>query len=250
MLKCRFKYHGKGDLCSSIEEPRGGLRMKYKLFLTFVVGIFLISPASAEVNPSDIDYNFGSGNIGNLQDGGINTIDFSLNSDGLWYYWFMFDITRNAKDQTVTFNIDNANMASIGALSSYDNIQPVYSYDGENWYRISASNYVYNNPNYQFWQTFTEDSVLVAITFPQTYDNLQKYLSSIGNLNYVTRENMGYSTEGRNLDLITITNFSIPIKDKKVIWIISGQHPGEHTGMWVVRGMIEFLASTNQIAEE
>jgi hypothetical protein len=183
------------------------------------------------VRIENIDYKFEGASLKKLQQAGTNEINFwvddSQNVEGS-SYWFLFKITKGAHDQSVTFNQKNG---SLGL-----DHKCVYSYDGITWEFFNGSQPTWTH-------TFTQDSVFVAWIIPYQYSFLESYLDNkdASNLPYYNRSIIGHSLEGRNIELITITNDSIPLNEKKSVWIMTGQHPCEKNSQWQTCYMMDFL---------
>ncbi|NOQ37736.1 hypothetical protein GQ472_02500, partial [archaeon] len=210
-----------------------------------------ISINVSSVTAQDIDNNIDEGSITNVVTVATNELNMSLVPDGgvgqTW--WFYFNVTDNALNQEVIFHIINIDEVTPSAWDYPISVQPVYSYDGVIWNRITDTSL--SSPVFTFTQQFTQNSVLVALVFPHTYTGLQTYLDTIDGLSFVNRTNIGNSTQNRYIDLLTITNTSVSECDKKVVWVIAGQHPGETPGRHVVQGLIEFLVNeTNETSKE
>jgi len=180
-----------------------------------------------------------------------NMINFSLVKDPAdepvdeYFYWTNFKV-KNVSGKTITFRILNADQVPFLARTYIDN-QIVYSYDGENWNRITTRSY--SNPVYTFTQTFTSNEVQIATLFPFSHTDMQEYLTSVSSSQYVTKTTLGLSTEGRNVDYIKLTNHLIPDTDKKHVFISSRQHAAELTASHMIRGMVDFLISENATAQ-
>ena len=54
----------------------------------------------------------------------------------------------------------------------------------------------------------------------------------------VSYENLGFTLDKRDMDLLKIGNES---EDKKIFWIIARQHPGETMAEWLIEGLLESL---------
>ena len=65
--------------------------------------------------------------------------------------------------------------------------------------------------------------------FSQTYSHLLLSLSSVEN-----------TIAGNRVDLVTITGKNSN-KNKKVVWILGRQHPGEVTSSFIIEGIINTL---------
>ena len=183
------------------------------------------------VRIENINYTFEGASLKSLTQLGFNKIGFEIDdsqpAEGS-VCWFFFNITKGAYNQTVEFDQLN------GDSSKYHRC--VYSYDGITWYFFSGSEPTWTH-------TFTNDSVLIAWIIPYQYSNLESYLNAKDalNLTYYNRTIIGHSVEGRNIELITMTNNSIPLDEKKTIWIMTGQHPCEKNSQWQTWYMMDFL---------
>ncbi len=164
---------------------------------------------------------------------------------GHMLYWFYFKIA-GAKGETVTIDVVNAEFQPF----SWDNYRPVYSYaenpndlSDHNWRMISQTERFFTT--FSFTHTYESDLAWVASGYPYTYSYLQNYLASIKANPYVNVMTIGRTAEGRNIDIVKITDRTIPDRKKKSIWIAAGEHASEKEGSWVSEGMIEFLLSNN-----
>lgn len=165
------------------------------------------------------------------------------------FYWFYLKIA-GAKDQTITIDITNAEWMP----SHWDNYTPVYTYASDpngltehKWERITNTTRFFTT--FSFTHTFTSDTVWVALRYPYTYTYGQRYTESIRNNPFVTVETIGKTREGRNIDLIIITDKGVKNKDKKGIWLVAKDHAVEQDGAWMIEGIIEFLLSKDTVAE-
>lgn len=217
------------------------------LLILLALAVIFISTSCEKLKVSkleadDFTSDFDQGNIRNVTKIGEN--EFNLEIDPKEEFgedrpqWYHFKIRQNAKDQTVTFHITNARVRTSGATP-----RPVYSYDQTSWKRIadiSASEGVLT-----FTHIFTEDTVWIARNFPYSYTLLQTHMDAWDDNTNVGRETL-YTTshfDGLKVELLTITDSSVPEQRKKVIWIIAREHPGEVGGCWPLKGMIDLLTS-------
>lgn len=90
-------------------------------------------------------------------------------------------------------------------------------------------------------------------SYPYTYSDLSSYLTGIFSRKEVGRsvtlKNMGRTVGKNRIDLLSITSKRNSSKQKKVVWIIARQHPGEITSSFVVEGIIDFLVGESRAAE-
>jgi murein tripeptide amidase MpaA len=187
---------------------------------------------------SNIDTDIESGSGTHFGRSNVNEFTYLLEYDvnASICHWFHFKL-ENASDQEVTFRILNYAESMFGYNSL---MKPVYSYDTENWSHIDN---VRIRSAFTFTQKFEQDTVWIASSIPYKYSELEEYLELIEELPYVERETLGSSSDGHRLEILTITDQSTAPESKQTVWITTGHHGSETSGMWVVRGMIDHILS-------
>jgi len=222
--------------------------MKTRSILSVLIFVAVALFATGAYADLVIDDSFDSASIGAYTiDNDDNEIDFEVVSDGLSYeYWTNFKVS-GVEGLEVTFNINNADQVPF--LYNDDpsgEVQMVYSYNGEDWLRLT--NHSYSAPTYTFTQTFSQDEVQIATFFPFSYGKMSNFVDSVSTSQWATKTVLGSSVQGRDLDLLTITNPAIPIGNKNVIYLISRQHGAETAGSHMLEGLIQFLISDDEYA--
>jgi len=198
----------------------------------------------------EVDTGFDSASIESYTIVG-NEMNFTLveesfsNNPNNYTYWTNFKV-RNVFDKEVTFRITNADEVPFLSTTT-EEAQMGYSYDGENWNRFTTHSY--SGGVYTFTETFDHNDVQIATFFPFSYAKMQDYTGTVNSSQWATGTILGSSEEGRNIDLLKITNPSIPDSNKKVIYIIGRQHAHETASSHMLKGMIDFLISTDSDAE-
>ncbi len=167
-------------------------------------------------------------------------------------FHFMVDGCKNKK---LTFRLhveEKGTKTSIPVIYANPDF-PVYSYDGKNWKRMENKS-VSRDPDRKNWQVvkinqlFKKDKVYIAYMYPYTNTHLADYITTVQDSPFCEIEVGGYSTEGRIIPLISITNPKIPVKKKKSVWFIAIQHCAEQAAGWGVEGMMDFLLSDDPAA--
>ncbi len=125
-------------------------------------------------------------------------------------------------------------------------VLPVYSYDKQNWTRLRPENIIRgeekeNDFNYTVVKRFGKSPVYVARYYPYPYARVKKLVNKYKSNKYFKSEILGKTAHGRDMYFFTITDPSIPDKDKKRIWIHSRTHPSETGASFAVEGMLEYL---------
>jgi len=197
-----------------------------------------------------INSSFDSASINTYTIEGTN-INFTLRSEHLinsgadYEYWTNFKV-HNTLNKNVTFRITNANLVPFLSTTGHE-VQLVYSYDGVTWYRFT--NHTYTGNTYTFWQNFTANQVQIATFYPFNYTQMQTYLETVNTSQYAVKTVLGKSTQNRDIDLLTITNPIVANNTKKIIYIIGRQHAAETASSHMLKGLIDFLLSSNSVAQ-
>jgi len=128
-----------------------------------------------------------------------------------------------------------------------DPVRPVYSYDNVHFERFSEYESTYRKVS----KRFEKDTVYIAYYIPYDFSYLQcrmKQWCTAGNI--VKLDTIGWSYQKRPLQLMTITNPSVPDSQKRRIYIHGRVHPSETPASWHLDGMIDaILANTPQAKE-
>ena len=153
-----------------------------------------------------------------------NPVDTALYPSANWYY---FRMTGVKGKQIYLTGVHN----SVPRTS--------YSYDGEHWAHLPLG----ESDRLLLDKYFTRDTVFLALYEPYTYNFLQERLQTWTARPDVTLDTIGLSHEGRPLQLMHITDPSVPAEKKARIWIHGRQHPSETPASYLVDGLVEYLTS-------
>jgi hypothetical protein len=217
----------------------------------------LISLFSCSTPDIKLSHDFDHGSLGEMTE--ISPGYFQGNAKhwmkrdqiGDQYYWFYFR-ADHVKDHILTIVLNDL----IGVYRGnthlvYTNYtQPVYSYDQENWQRITEVDYDSTSHTFVFTQTFDQNPVWIAYAHPFPYSRLLELMSRISDREYATVQNLAVTAEGREVKMVSITDSEVPDKDKKNILILAMQHAGEDAGGYFAEGMINFLLSDDPEAQK
>ena len=151
-----------------------------------------------------------------------NPIDTALAASANWYY---FRMTGVGGKQIYVTQRDNG----VARTS--------YSYDGETWGHLPLA----ESPGRRIQKRFDRDTVYIALYNPYTYTYLQERLRTWSARPDVALDTIGFSHEGRPLQLLHITDTSVPADNKIRIWIHGRIHPSESPGSYLVDGLLDYL---------
>lgn len=153
-----------------------------------------------------------------------NPVDTSLWPSANWYYYRMTGI----KGKRIHITSPDCGVPRTS-----------YSYDGEHWEHLPLN----ESDNALLDKFFTRDTVFLALYEPYTYSYLQERITSWTSRPDVTLDTIGLSHEGRPLQLLHITDPSVPSERKALVWVHGRQHPSETPASFLVDGLVEYLSS-------
>lgn len=125
---------------------------------------------------------------------------------------------------------------------------PVYSQDGQTWQYFSEQAWDDTAKEGTVKIRAERDSLWIATIPPYPHSRLVALLGELGELPHVRVETIGRSVHGRDLPLVTVTNFGVPDAKKKTLWLQSRQHAWESLTSFIEEGAMKFVASDDSAA--
>ncbi|WP_318497774.1 M14 family metallopeptidase [Photobacterium leiognathi] len=180
--------------------------------------------------------NFESGSINIVKADSKDDIQLTIPNDNNseLHQWFHFRLESESQ-QTHNFKIlDLANSAYPEGWKGYD---VVASYDREEWFRIPSE---FDGDTLSFSVIPENSSMYFAYFAPYSYDRHQDLLH-LAQSHYNCRlETLGHTLDNRDMSLLVIGDEASDTEKKKV-WVIARQHPGETMAEWFVEGLVQRL---------
>ncbi|MBT3067002.1 M14-type cytosolic carboxypeptidase [Rhodoferax sp. U11-2br] len=151
--------------------------------------------------------------------------------------WFYFCL-QGAAGVPVRLNFVNAGQSAYP--KGWINYRVVASYDHQNWFRLDTD---FDDQVLSTSFTPAGNSVYLAYFEPYSYERHLDLIGSAANSEHVALERLGSSLDGRDMTLLQVTNAQspVPLAQRKKIWLIARQHPGESMAEWFVEGFLERL---------
>ena len=151
--------------------------------------------------------------------------------------WFHFAL-HGAAGQAVTLKFLNASECAYpGGWKDY---AVLASHDRQHWFRIDTE----YDGRVMTARTSPETQCLYCAYFePYSWEQHLDLLAAAAASPHVQLERLGSTLEGRDMTLLHITDAAgrVPLADRKKVWIIARQHPGETMAEWFVEGLLERL---------
>lgn len=161
--------------------------------------------------------------------------------------WYYFELTNLPREPVTIDLIDLAGEYNYAgpAYSVTADVRPAYSYDDIHWTHFTDQQVSWDarEPLLSLQFTPEHDHVWIAHVEPYTCRDLASLLSSFSIRHYLEERSVGRTVEGREIPLLTITNRSVPERQKAVIWLMFRQHAWEAGTSWVADGAVRFLLS-------
>ncbi|MEO6293796.1 MAG: M14-type cytosolic carboxypeptidase, partial [Burkholderiaceae bacterium] len=161
--------------------------------------------------------------------------DQGVNGSAEFAQWFHFRL-QGAAGVPVTLRFLNA--GSCAYPKGWDGYRVVASYDRQLWFRIDTQ---FDGQVMTAHLTPDTNSIYFAYFEPYSYERHLDLLGSAAESEHVQSEFLGHTVDGRDMNVLHITDASSPVANKKNIWLIARQHPGETMAEWFVEGFLERL---------
>ncbi len=186
----------------------------------------------------NISSNFDGGNIQVISKDSMDDIRLKIRKDtnSDFFQWFYFRL-QGAEGYPCKMRILNAAQSFVP--EGWKDYNAVASYDRKNWFRVPAS---FDGQVLTIEHTPEYNSVFYAYFVPYSYEKHFDLIHSSQISPLCVAEHIGKTVQGRDIDLLTV---GYPGKDKKKIWIIARQHPGETMASWFIEGLMKRLIDTS-----
>ena len=151
--------------------------------------------------------------------------------------WFHFSL-QGAAGLAVTLNFLNAGQCAFP--KGWEGYRINASYDRRHWFRIDT-----RFDGQVMSADIRPETQVVYFAYFEPYSH-ERHLDLIGSAaasSLVEVQHLGQTLEGRDMTLLRIAEAAsaVPLAQRKKIWLIARQHPGESMAEWFVEGFAERL---------
>ena len=159
-------------------------------------------------------------------------LEIRHDKDSEFFQWFYFRLS-GSKGQACDLKIMNAGAASYP--KGWENYRAVASYDRDDWFRVATD---YDGKILTIRHRPERDSVYYAYFAPYSMERHHDLLAESLNSPLASLETLGETLDGQEIDLLTI---GAAAPEKRVLWAMARQHPGETMAEWWMEGLLERL---------
>lgn len=181
-----------------------------------------------------ISANFDSGNIEVVRADDPANIELNIRKDHQsdFYQWFHFRVS-NVMETPCRFTILNAGGAAYA--DGWNGYNVCASYDRETWFRVKAA---YDGERLTWEFEPDQDSIYFAYFAPYSMERHADLIADAASSPLTSTSVLGHTLDGQDMDLLEIGHGP---EERKKIWLIARQHPGETMAEWWMEGALEFL---------
>jgi murein tripeptide amidase MpaA len=181
-----------------------------------------------------ISSQFDAGAIEVVNATSANAIDLNIRKDSHAdiIQWFYFRL-QGAQGEPCTIRLLNAGKSAYP--KGWEDYNAMASYDRINWFRVPTS---FDGQVLRIEHTPAMDSVYYAYFEPYSWERHLELLDRAQQSDHVRMLDLGSTIDGRDLNMLVIGE---PSPEKKKVWVIARQHPGETMAEWFVEGMLDAL---------
>lgn len=182
-------------------------------------------------------FDAGAIEVVSLQDHRNIQLNIRKDSAAEFAQWFHFAL-HGAAGLPVTLKFLNASTCAYP--EGWQGYHVVASHDRQHWFRIDTQ---YDGQVMTARMTPETNCVYFAYFEPYSWEQHLDLIGSAASSPHVKLERLGSTVQGRDMTMLRITNSesSTPDDQKKKVWLIARQHPGETMAEWFVEGFLERL---------
>lgn len=179
--------------------------------------------------------NFDSGNIEAVRADDPSDVQLRIKKDvgpDGFFQWFHFRVS-GVQGESVCLRILNAGEASYA--KGWEGYRACISQDRETWFRADTE---FDGAVLTIRHTAMVDSFYVAYFPPYSRERHRDLIAACQAQTQCRHAVLGETPDGEEMDLLVIGDSAV---EKKRVWIIARQHPGESMAEWFMEGMLTRL---------
>jgi hypothetical protein len=164
------------------------------------------------------------------------------NRQASWFYFRMDNVRgRDLKITLTGYQPSEYNGRPNSPINT--DVRPVFSFDNEHWTHFTELEWDDAKKEQTVRLRPETDSVWLAFVPPYPESRLRRLLGEIAASPHARVEVIGRSVLGRDLPLVTITDFATPDANKQTIWLQARDHAWESPTSFIAEGAMRFAVS-------
>ncbi|MDO9198387.1 M14-type cytosolic carboxypeptidase [Rhodoferax sp.] len=182
-------------------------------------------------------FDSGAIEVVSLADPGDVQLNIRRDNASEFAQWFHFSL-QGAAGVAVTLRFLNAGKCAYP--KGWEDYRVVASVDRQHWFRIATR---YDGQVMSAEITPSAQSIYFAYFEPYSYERHLDLIGVAADSETVEVQHLGQTLDGRDMTLLRLTDAqsATPMAEKRKIWLIARQHPGETMAEWFVEGFLERL---------
>jgi murein tripeptide amidase MpaA len=182
-------------------------------------------------------FDSGAIEVVSLEDHRNIQLNIRKDSAALFAQWFHFSLQGAAG---LAVNVKFLNAGACAYPKGWEGYRVVASHDRQHWFRIDTE---FDGQVMTARVKPETQCIYFAYFEPYSWEQHLDLLASAAASPHVTQEHLGQTLDGRDMALLRITDAqsSIALAERKKVWLIARQHPGETMAEWFVEGFLERL---------
>jgi len=181
-----------------------------------------------------ISSQFDAGNIECIDCDDADNVALRIRADSNadFYQWFYFR-AANVRGLDCRYRITNA--ADAAYPGGWQGYRAVASYDREHWFRVDTE---FDGETLLIRHNSARDQVYFAYFAPYSMERHADLVAFAQDCDYCEAETLGHSLDGQAIDCL---RFGLPAPERKTLWMVARQHPGETMAEWWMEGLVNRL---------
>ncbi len=147
--------------------------------------------------------------------------------------WFYFAVETN---QPEAHYIDVKNAGDVTFSNAWQGYKVFASYDNQHWFTLPTQ---FDGQSLTFGHESTSTKTYYAYFVPYSLERQTSLEAELVNHQDINIDAITTTANGNRVNLLSIGEIN---PDKKNVWIIARQHPGESMAQWVVEGIVRSLS--------
>lgn len=182
---------------------------------------------------------FDSGNIEVLKCEHPENIELKIRRDhnSEFFQWFHFKLVTDTAQRHI-LTIKDVDQAAYP--KGWEHYHAMASYDREEWFRVPTE---FNGKDLVIRITPEQETLYFAYFVPYSWDRHLDLLQWAQQSAWVHQEHLGETLDGREMSLLVVGE---PSPEKRAIWVVGRQHPGESMAEWFIEGLLEHLLNEDE----